>query len=61
MGNALNDQLKEELFNKNIDKIDYIEIRDEDNLELTNEKNKSRLFIAFYIGNIRIIDNFILY
>ncbi len=54
-------KLKEELFNKNIDKIDYIEIRDEDNLELTNEKNKSRLFIAFYIGNIRIIDNFILY
>ena len=30
-------------------------------LELTNIKNNARLFVAFYIDRIRIVDNFILY
>ena len=44
-----------------IKKIDYIDIRDESNLIHSNKNNNARLFIAFYIGKIRIIDNFILY
>ena len=39
----------------------YIEIRNENNLDLTNVSSESRLFIALYIGEIRIIDNFKLY
>ena len=42
-------------------KIDYLEIRDENNLLPSIENKNSRLFLAFYIGSIRIIDNFILY
>ena len=39
-------------------KIDYLEFRDEKNLELNNFKNKFRLFIAYNINNVRLIDNF---
>ncbi len=55
------ENLKEELIKINIKKIDYLEIRDEKNLLPTVTNNNARLFIAFYIDNIRIIDNFILY
>ena len=44
-----------------VKKIDYLEIRNEENLLLSNTLNKSRLFIAIYIGQVRVIDNFILY
>jgi pantoate--beta-alanine ligase len=46
---------------KGVKKIDYIEIRDEENLLFSNTCNKSRLFIAMYVGDVRVIDNFILY
>ena len=46
---------------KGVKKIDYLEIRDEENLSFSNTCNKSRLFIAMYVGNVRVIDNFILY
>ena len=46
---------------EDVNKIDYLEIREEENLQLTEKKTKARLFIAFYLGEIRIIDNFILY
>ena len=46
---------------KGVKKIDYIEIRDEENLLFSNKCNKSRLFIAMYVGDVRVIDNFILY
>ena len=39
-------------------KIDYLEFRNEKNLELNNFKNKFRLFIAYNINNVRLIDNF---
>ena len=55
------ENLKEELIKINIKKIDYLEIRDEINLLPTVENKKARLFVAFYIDDIRIIDNFILY
>ena len=46
---------------KGVKKIDYVEIRYEENLSFSNTCNKSRLFIAMYVGNVRVIDNFILY
>ena len=55
------DQLKIELLQNNINKIDYLEIRNENNLEITKNYSEARLFIALYIGEIRIIDNFKLY
>ena len=42
-------------------KVDYLEIREEDELLLTQKNKNARLFISFYIEDIRIIDNFKLY
>ena len=39
-------------------KIDYLEYRDEKNLKLNNLKSKFRLFVAYSINKIRLIDNF---
>ena len=55
------EDLKNQLKENNIKKIDYLEIKDEIDLLSTSEKANARLFVAFYIGKIRIIDNFILY
>ena len=44
-----------------VKKIEYLEIRDEENLSFSKTCNKSRLFIATYVGDVRVIDNFILY
>ena len=55
------DNFKKQILENSINKIDYIEIRNENNLEITNVSSESRLFIALYIGEIRIIDNFKLY
>ena len=55
------EKLNQELQYYDVNKIDYLEIREEENLQLTEKKTKARLFIAFYLGKIRIIDNFILY
>ena len=38
--------------------IDYLEVRNEKNLRLSNFKNKFRLFVAFKINNVRLIDNY---
>jgi len=54
-------KIKDDLKELNINEIDYLEVRDEINLLLTHENKNARLFVAFYIDNIRIIDNFILY
>ena len=55
------ENLEKNLKKINIKKIDYIEVRDELSLSLVVKNKKTRLFIAFYIDNIRIIDNFKLY
>ena len=55
------DNFKKQILKNSIKKIDYIEIRNENNLDITNVSSKARLFIALYIGEIRIIDNFKLY
>ena len=54
-------EFKNELSKIKIHKIDYLEIRDENNLKITNNYNHARLFVAVFIDNIRIIDNFKLY
>ena len=42
-----------------IKKIDYVEIRNNNNLKnvTNNDKSNARLFIAVYIDEIRLIDN----
>lgn len=54
-------QNKEKEFLKiGFQKIDYLEIRDEENLEIAKkiEKNKKyRIFIALYLNQVRLIDN----
>ena len=49
---------KKELEEKYKIKIDYLEFRDEKNLMLNNFKNKYRLFVAYKIDNVRLIDNY---
>ena len=53
--------IKESLNKISINKIDYVEVRNEINLLPELRNNNARLFVAYYIGNIRIVDNFILY
>ncbi len=52
------ENLKTDLLTINITKIDYLEVRNEKDLEITNNYKDARLFIALYIDQIRIIDNF---
>ena len=49
---------KDDLEKKFKIRIDYLEFRDEKKLKLNNFKSKFRLFIAYYIDGIRLIDNF---
>jgi len=56
--NIIEDKKKEIL--KYFEKIDYLEVRDEQNLELVknfDNKIKTRIFIAVYLKKIRLIDN----
>ena len=39
-------------------KIDYLELRKERDLKNSKNLSNSKLFIAYYIGDIRLIDNF---
>ena len=48
---------KKELNNNYKIKIDYLELRNIKNLKLSNTYNNSRLFIAYYLDNVRLIDN----
>tara|TARA_B100001093_G_scaffold494795_1_gene538596 strand:+ start:37 stop:852 length:816 start_codon:yes stop_codon:yes gene_type:complete len=54
--NFLNFQ-KKELIKKYKIKIDYLELRNKKNLQLSNTIHNSRLFIAYYLNNVRLIDN----
>ena len=38
-------------------KIDYLELRNVNNLKISSTKKNSRLFIAYYLNNVRLIDN----
>ena len=52
----LNFQKKELKKNYKI-KIDYLELRNTNNLKISSTKKNSRLFIAYYLNNVRLIDN----
>jgi pantoate--beta-alanine ligase len=39
-------------------KIEYLELRNEKKLNISNEFKKSKLFVAYYLKSIRLIDNF---
>jgi len=51
-------KIKKNLTDKLGVKFDYLEIRNEKNLSLKKGKNSFKIFIAYHIGNIRLIDNF---
>ena len=54
------EEKKRELLENGFEKIDYLEIRNEDNLKLNMDfisQKKRRIFIAFYLGGVRLIDN----
>ena len=51
---------RQNLLKENIVKIDYIEVRDSDTLKRLDKAKNSRLFVALYLDDIRIIDNFII-
>ena len=38
--------------------IEYLEMRDSRNLKVTYNTNDSKIFIAYYLNKIRLIDNF---
>ena len=62
-GKKLNEVLQkteEKLLTSGFEKIDYLNLCDEENLQILtdfNSKKKSRLFIAAFIQNVRLIDN----
>ena len=39
-------------------KIEYLELRNEKNLLISNTTNKSKIFLSYYINDVRLIDNF---
>ena len=49
---------KNELEKKYNVNIEYLEIRDKKNLHTSEKLNKSKIFIAYYLSKIRLIDNF---
>ena len=48
---------KNELEKKYNIKIDYLELGDSKNLKLTNKIKNAKIFIAYYINKVRLIDN----
>ena len=51
-------QFKNFLTNRFKIKIDYLEIRDKKKLSKNFKKNNFKIFIAYHINKIRLIDNF---
>ena len=39
-------------------KIEYLEFRNIKNLRLSNKLKNSRIFLAYYLNKVRLIDNF---
>ena len=48
---------KKKLKNNYKIKIDYLELRNINNLKISCTKKNSRLFIAYYLNKVRLIDN----
>ena len=52
-------QKKMEFLKKNFDiKIDYLEIRKKNNLKSSSTIKNSKIFIAYFMNKVRLIDNF---
>ena len=49
---------KNELIKKYDIRIDYLELRNIKNLKMTNRVKNAKIFVAYYINDVRIIDNF---
>ena len=49
---------KNELINLFYTKFDYLELRNRFTLKVSNNTKNSKLFVAYYINNVRLIDNF---
>ena len=49
---------KNELKKKYNIKIDYLELRNVKNLRLTNKIKNAKIFVAYFINKVRLIDNF---
>jgi pantoate--beta-alanine ligase len=49
---------KNELKKKYDFKIDYLELRNKKNLRLTSKIKNAKIFVAYYINRVRLIDNF---
>ena len=43
---------------KKCSRIEYLEIRNKNNLGKNINKKNFKIFIAYYFGNVRLIDNF---
>ena len=52
-----NQKAKDFIMEQNIEKLDYFEFRNNDNLSTNGRVSDSRLFYAIYKGNVRLIDN----
>ena len=51
--------MKKNELKRNYDiKIDYLELRNTKNLKLTNKITNAKIFIAYYINKVRLIDNY---
>ena len=52
-------QMKKEILNFGVKKIDYLEAINLNNLRKAKKFNENfNIFLAFYVGNVRLIDNF---
>ena len=49
--------MKKDLEKKFNIKIEYLELRNINNLKLSSVINKSRIFVAYYLNGVRLIDN----
>ena len=57
LNNFLNKNEKE--LNKKFNiTVEYLELRNTKNLKISNKFKDSKIFIAFYLNKIRLIDNF---
>ncbi len=52
-----NQRAKDFIMEQNIEKLDYFEFRNNDDLTTNGRVSDSRLFYAIYKGNVRLIDN----
>jgi pantoate--beta-alanine ligase len=53
-------EIKAELLQQGFSKIDYFEIRNNDDLRVVDSSANGRIFIAANLGDVRLIDNFLM-